>query len=144
MQYLWPSSESCDAALLTEIFDERGSLDSERSESSADLFDDGLARGVVAEGPLPFFVEADAAVGPDLVRRRANAGHEITACIQVLITYIKDAVIVGSRDQMPANDLAAAVFGPDDIARLVIVKDGFGADLAGRRVLNGAKFCRRS
>src|SRR5687767_4346732 len=89
---------------------------------------------------MPFLKQPDPAVGEDLRRRSANAGHQLTSTVYMVVAHIEAACAVSDRDEVTHADLTAGVFGADNIARLVIVKNGLTADLAAGRFLHDTKF----
>lgn len=105
-----------------------------------DFFDNRFAGRIIAARPLPFFVKPNAVVGECHRRGFADAGHKFAFCVDVVITHVERALVVAVCDEMAGRDLAAAVVGPDDAAFLVVIKNGFGPDLAGRRILHRSEF----
>src|ERR1044072_476666 len=101
----------------------------------ASLFDNGFARGKIAARPLPFFVQAEAPVGQNFRRRKTFPGHQFAGVVYMLVTHIELSGFVTNCDQRSAHDPPAAVFRPDNIFFLVIIKNGLRADLARAGVL---------
>jgi hypothetical protein len=54
----------------------------------------------------------------------------------MLVTHFQISGIVRFRNQTAENNLAAFVFRPDQIASLVIMKNGFRGNFAARGILN--------
>lgn len=81
-------------------------------------------------------VKANAAIGQNFGSRGADTGHQFALFIYVVIPRVENAIVVANSDQMAENYLAAGIFGPDDVAVLMIMKRGIGTDFAGRRIFD--------
>ncbi len=58
----------------------------------------------------------------------------------MVVTHIEHTVCPAFSDQSSLDDIAAAVFGPDEIAVLVIVKNRFRAHFAAPGIFDGSEF----
>ena len=64
----------------------------------SDFFDRGSARRMVAARPLPFFVQANAAICQQLGAGAANPCHQLALRIDMLVAHIQIAIGIADSD----------------------------------------------
>ena len=95
------------------------------------FFDDRLPGRLLFASPLPLLMQSHSAIRKQFRRGTTNTGHQLAPTIYVLIAHIEATICLHLCQQCSSNDLAARVFGPNDVAFLMIVKRGLATDLAG-------------
>ena len=93
-----------------------------------------MAFGEIAVGPLPFFVEAQAAVGKSFRSRYAFAGAKTPGGIDVMVARVQAAIAGGDRNHTTEPYLATCVGGPDARTLLPVTESGVDATVAVRCV----------
>ena len=81
-----------------------------------------LASGMVAAGPLPFFVQAYFSIGQGFGCGAAHARHQRAVPVYVVVTHIQHSIPVRHCNQMPFRNAAARIRGGHDVAVLPVME----------------------
>lgn len=84
-------------------------------------------------------MQADLAIGQNLGRRMASAGHQFALRIDLVVAHFDVSLHIHEGDQMPVEDAAAEVGASEEIALLLVVEAGVAVDLAIVGVGDGAE-----
>ena len=76
----------------------------------------------IATGPLPRLIQPDPTVLQLFEHSLTPPSHEVSGCIDVLISGIKSGILLDSGNQEPIDYRPTSIFGPYQLVLLIIMK----------------------
>ena len=85
-----------------------------------------MAFGIGMRSPLSGFVQPDVTILHDLWHGKAFACHQLTYGIDLMMAHFNLAILTHQPNKMATKDIAAFVFGSQNVSARLVFEYGFG------------------